>query len=407
MYAASRLTEFFKNNDRLIMTRPEFTEWKSLQTYTYPTTSQATKFTSVFKETDVRTDYQLVENYVVPSISAHWGQLKLHINEVEFLALCLRVYPLDTIRAAKVVYAGSARGTHIICLSRMFPMFSFHLWDPSRYDNQLIKYGGEYPERIQIFNKLFDEKAAASYRMTKVFFISDVRRSAVSKEDSKVGALIDEDHQLQRMWVDTIQPLATMLKFNPPRPDHYDKPYEYYAGINTLQPFGPNKSTESRLIFFNPSIKPYDLDVYDKQFMHLNTRMRNLTLPIDEFNTVQWIENGVYKKAAASISFIEKYGDLTYDMWRFIQVWFIAFLTLQVRRINKNTVPLSINFDNPPAEILCSITTPNCMTLVTYFPRWLKHQLDDIEATLNKTFYSAFISRRFMTINTVEADLLE
>jgi hypothetical protein len=61
----------------------------------------------------------------------HWGQRKLLMSEIDFLVRCPK-------RRTTLLYPGSAHGTHLFILLDLFPYVNMMLWDPARYDQDLI-----------------------------------------------------------------------------------------------------------------------------------------------------------------------------------------------------------------------------------------------------------------------------
>lgn len=402
MSAADRVTKFFNDNSAFIADTPHFNEWKTLQVYVYDASTQANKFTSVFTQYDVVTPYMPVKSYLAPGITSHWGQLKLLIVEVEFLALCMRVYPLSILTKTKIVYVGAAAGLHIIWLSKLFPMLSFDLWDLSKFHPKLIEYANIFPQRVTIYNRLLTPFTAKQYMFdSRQIMISDLRVVSTTKDFSKTRGLIDTDHELQITLVNILQPIATMLKFNPPRPNEITTAkYRYYKGINTLHPFCPNKSTETRLIFFNQAFGYYDLDLYDNQQMHLNCRMRNLFIHESEFFVLHWKELNQIKRKYVNIPFLNKY-DYTYDLWRFVQVFFIYYATMIP---SSPHLPLPINFSDPDPDSLITLNRLDVETIIPDFIIWFEKQFNELSDTLNSTFDKHMLSRRNINLERIITD---
>jgi len=76
-----------------------------------------------------------------------WGQRKLLLSEILFLT---NFWDKDNIPNPIIIYPGGAPGKHIPILSNLFPEFTFHLYDPN-------KFNIESNSKILIHNKLFTD----------------------------------------------------------------------------------------------------------------------------------------------------------------------------------------------------------------------------------------------------------
>jgi hypothetical protein len=233
-----------------------------------------------------------LKNDNLQQTTVHIGQLKLFISEVNFFNMFLE----DT-DDALCVYAGAAPGIHIPFLSKMFPMVTFHLYDPS-------KFGIEQTDKIRLFQEPFTNQTADKYKDRNVYFFSDIRtvNRDVLKEKAlkergiqytvkngkiellsqfEEGETIDEqvleqaendiqaDNEMQKEWVEIMKPKECLLKFHLPFfIGNVDKKIKYFAGIVYFQPFVGLTSTETRLkpiknsrgdyIYENWSVKDYE-----------------------------------------------------------------------------------------------------------------------------------------------------
>lgn len=255
--------------------------------------------------------------------TVHIGQLKLLMIEVEFL-----VDKLDIKKYNKthIIYAGTARGSHIIQLATMFPGIKFELIDPNRVDKDLIEFARGHPD-INIIEDYFTDEMAQKYhdelivkQKKNVLMISDIRcgpqASDIMEEE------IDRDNVYQANWVRILKPEWAILKFRIPRlPKNKEKPteytdhkttdeinkklkkerkkktevlgmsnnriegqgccdnsqyhdnYEYLDGEVNIQCFAPPSSTETRLVVKkNPKTKTYHLDDYEGK-LHYHNRI--------------------------------------------------------------------------------------------------------------------------------------
>ena len=212
----------------------------------------------------------------------HWGQRKLLLSEIEFFTL---YWDPNVIPRPLCVYAGSAPGIHISLLSKMFPVFTFHLYDPKPF--KIVN-----SERITIFNEYFTDEVAARYgNRDDVFFVSDIRtigyKEVMDEELEKRGVLktlvergikyfnpdasnipsdliglykqasnattdrietqIWKDMEIQQEWVLNMNPAHAFIKFRLPYVYEGDRFVQYLKGSVFWQTWAPQSSTETRL----------------------------------------------------------------------------------------------------------------------------------------------------------------
>ena len=206
--------------------------------------------------------------YKIRMKDIHLGQFKLLISEILFLTK----YAKD---GKKVVYVGAAEGYHNYQLAMLFPNLTFELWDPAKFDIKEHK-------NIKKFNKFFMESDAKKYQSegNNILFMSDIRNLKMGefrkvKDEKKrideMDQLILEDMERQKVWVQTIQPIAAYLKFRVP---YETTGFNYLNGTLYLQPYSP-ASTETRLLTTNYSeMKFYDNKEFDEKLAYFNCCMR-------------------------------------------------------------------------------------------------------------------------------------
>ena len=202
----------------------------------------------------------------------HWGQRKLLISEIEFLTLIGR----HNLEGAHVVYAGAAPGTHIFYLSKLFPEVHFILVDPAPFHDS---YKKKRWENITIIEECFTDAMATelAHRCSNIYLISDIRTSNHKvQSDSEVERRISQDMACQMRWHEMLGSKRSMLKFR--LPWESDAPTEYLDGDIYLPVWGPQTTTECRLITKadDPRArKMYDNKKYEEQMMFFNNVMRH------------------------------------------------------------------------------------------------------------------------------------
>ena len=201
----------------------------------------------------------------------HWGQRKLLLTEIEFLTLFLESY--DGEKPVYVIYAGSAPGTHIVYLSRLFPRVMFILYDPREFSNKLRN-----EPMIKTFVQYFtDETArewiAGNHPDKTILLVSDIR---TGEPETQTQEMVEErvgiDHIWQQTWYHIMTPEMAMFKFRLP---WNDSKTEYLDGDIYIQPYPPPTSTETRLIVGkNAKTRMYDNRKYEEQLFHFNNHIR-------------------------------------------------------------------------------------------------------------------------------------
>jgi len=228
------------------------------------------KFTRILDSSFQRLVYRRRKGEV--KTVCHWGQRKLLMSEIEFLAKYGR-------KGDIVVYAGAAPGTHIQFLSDLFPGVYFVLVDPAPFtvkENEFIK----------IYQDLFTNEMAQEYSKekyhfldesnnphSKILFISDIRSASFhSMTEEETEARVKFDMDLQKKWVETIKPRHSMLKF---RLSWIPGKTLYLKGDVHLPVWGPITTSESRLITPEKIEEHlYDNSEYEQQMFYFNTEYR-------------------------------------------------------------------------------------------------------------------------------------
>lgn len=201
----------------------------------------------------------------------HWGQRKLLLSEILFLTKVLNTKDEDR----TVVYVGSAKGTHIKILVDMFPNLKFELYDPNDYDDILYSI-----PNIKIYQQYFTDEDAKKYTNQNIIFISDIRTVPENIDKANEKFVYDfqsevmKNQDMQKRWVEIINPYYSMLKFKCPYPE-LGKPllYKYIKGEVFKQVWAPITSTETRLLIKqkdNYTLQDYDIIKHERQLAYFN-----------------------------------------------------------------------------------------------------------------------------------------
>jgi len=202
----------------------------------------------------------------------HWGQRKLLLTEIEFLTIHEKNIT-DKSKLIYVIYAGSAPGTHILYLSKLFPNIYFELYDPREFNTKLDNY-----KMIKTHVQYFTDDTAKEWITENhpdkiILLISDIRTGEPEKQNEDVvEERVSIDHEWQMNWYNTMKPEMAMFKFRLPWKDGFT---EYLDGDIYIQPYPPATSTETRLIVGkNAGLKKYDNRKYEEQLFYFNNHMR-------------------------------------------------------------------------------------------------------------------------------------
>lgn len=209
----------------------------------------------------------------------HWGQRKLLLSEIELITMFYgtETYKKNSKKKLYIIYAGSAPGTHIKYLWRLFPEVYFVLYDPRDFDPIL---DDAQTDHIQTHVQLFLDETAQEWRSVDhpdkhIILVSDIRTAEPdTMKPEEVEKHIRQDNQLQKQWYQIMEPAVAMFKFRLPWDEEQT---EYPRGDIFLQIFPPLTSTETRLIVWEPNAptKIYDHKEYEERMFRFNTTERS------------------------------------------------------------------------------------------------------------------------------------
>jgi hypothetical protein len=220
---------------------------------------------------------------------SHWGQRKLLLSEIEFLNVFYKKYD-KKFKNIIVIYVGSAPGTHIIYLIKLFPDVKFILYDPRDFNKNLHTH-----KNITIHQQYFTNECAEKQlnnikkKSTALLFISDIRGDNANLTQKEIEINVKNDHKLQYEWVKILNPELSMLKFRLP----WDtEKTTYLKGDIYLQAYAPLSSTETRLLVEkNAPDMEYDNKKYEEQLFYFNKYYREA-----EFSNILSDTNIKHKK---------------------------------------------------------------------------------------------------------------
>lgn len=218
------------------------------------------------------------EAYSTESLNTniHIGQRKLLLSEIQLLNRYYSKYPkIDP----TLIYIGSATGSHLLTLHKMFPNVKFVLYDYAKFDPKLGKLPNVFELHEGDDGFFTTEKCIAimpKYSKIPVIFVSDIRQNNIGTwQQFEEG--VERDLIFQMDWVKILNPVMSLLKFRIPfnKGTSYKMPYlkgEIYYGI-----WAPPMSAETRLLVEKPDNKNivyYDFTKYEQAMFFHNKFVR-------------------------------------------------------------------------------------------------------------------------------------
>jgi cap2 methyltransferase len=232
----------------------------------------------------------------------HIGQRKLLMSEIHFLTEVHRYDEWDH-QPMLCVYAGACPGTHIRELARMFPNVYFLLVDPAFEDvharklkhpritvcsnvftmdtvNAIKAWMAEaqvrgYPEgRHWVYTALAALCGGRRFPIVRenLLFISDIRQSPYDEVN------IAREMKDQESWFTRLGAYGGLLKFRLPfpTPTEHREPVESLEGDLCLPIWGPQSTTECRLVVWKDAQTcKYDPVVHERIMAGFNSTERN------------------------------------------------------------------------------------------------------------------------------------
>lgn len=133
--------------------------------------------------------------------------------------------------------------------------------------------------RQELFTDELAREYADKHRYPDVLFVSDIRTANhIAMPPGEAGARLDWDNKAQMRWHDIIRPRKSMLKF---RLQYTPGKTEYLDGTVYLPVWGPQSTTETRLVPHGHGRRVWNNTKYEEQMFYFNTRTRVQTYKHD------------------------------------------------------------------------------------------------------------------------------
>jgi len=197
-------------------------------------------------------------------VNQHFGQRKLLLSEVQMLT---EYYGggFDEKKKKKaaakkpkkhpvLVYVGSAPGTHLLFLRRLFPGVKFVLYDGAPFDPALAKDRAGFELHNEYFvdatctelQRRWSSDAAEQRR--PVLFVCDIRSDAAGNDERLFESQVMRDMISQKRWLHLLDPEMSLLKFRLPYTLRDGDRVPYLRGRLRFGIWPPGESGETRLL---------------------------------------------------------------------------------------------------------------------------------------------------------------
>lgn len=249
--------------------------------------------------------------------SLHWGQRKLLISEIIWL---VNHWNPETHPSPIFVYPGSIPGRHLNVLIRMFPQFTYVLYDTDSteqgerrqwdFDTKIESMTKNMKNFIQQRGNKEETKILTDYDLLennikqggvivvpKYFFdidaeffaqrfsdncflcvdIRDLNYFTFEKDHKVTNAVVMRDMEIQKKWVQTMKPVSSLLKFRLPwvlPGETWEGTTEYFSGQIYVQAWAPPTSSETRLCTDGTETVKYNNKLYEDMLYYHNNHIR-------------------------------------------------------------------------------------------------------------------------------------
>lgn len=216
--------------------------------------------------------------------NVHLGQRKLMLSEIQLL---LEYYKTSH-EPPMVVYIGSAPGTHLLFLSKMFPDVFFILYDGAVFDQRLKKYPKSFeihegPAGFFTTEKCHQLKKRLDAQLRPVIFVSDIRLGENDNAMFEHG--VTRDMELQQEWVQILRPRLSLLKFRMSYHMKHGESLKYLKGTILYGVWPKQQSGETRLLVEQKdagTLIDYDFKEYEEAMFFHNKYTRSYCFPVDD-----------------------------------------------------------------------------------------------------------------------------
>lgn len=243
------------------------------------------------------------------------------------LVLLNRYWNPSEIKRPLFVFVGDSTRHLVDLVSLLNQYFDFIFFSTETFDDRLKS------SNVRLIEEEFDDHHLARLKddADRIFFVSNYTSAEVKRFD-KIRKPSDEilrekeyhiaqDMELQRHWINNLNPCYAMIKFRPPHSYEWneDEEIEYMDGVIYAQPYNDIKSSETRMILERKQYhvtKKIKISNYNRALNYFNQVIRESFRdnPILNNETPLSSENGLFNRfdqiafASTLIDFFRKFG---------------------------------------------------------------------------------------------------
>lgn len=238
----------------------------------------------ILNDTHDRMKYKKIKNQGI----VHSGQMKLYLTCIQYLT---KYWDPCKYKNPKLVYVGAAPCNWATLITKLFPLFELHLYDPEKFNIEVKEKSKDPDSKIVLYERLFEDEDAEKWsKVDEVFFVSDIRLFSYDIEGDESEQDVHECMIRQQRWVQKINPIAAQLKFKLPYNSDKIKlskedgmseetikndKYVYLRGTIYFQQWVGALSTESRLVSIRPhTLTDYNFRTYEDMMFSHNVKTR-------------------------------------------------------------------------------------------------------------------------------------
>ena len=271
---------------------------------------------------------------------------------IEYYKLYPNVHPT-------ILYVGSAPGSHLNLLSKLFPQVKFVLYDGGQPFNKFLSKN----KNIEIHDEMMTIEKCKTLKdkYKNLVFISDIR---LDNDDFEHG--VSQDMVLQDAWIKILKPKLSLLKFRMAYSMKHGETISYLKGNILFGVWPKPTSGEARLLVYQKDIDTsqiYDFKDYEESMFFHNKYARQFCYKTgwEKFKDFIQTDNNPYcpcYDCIAELSILDSYATLMKrNLDKFIPFFATNMnwnrqLTFQ-RNKNDNKDPLEMQMIDDDIKALC------------------------------------------------------
>ena len=254
----------------------------------YGTTDTLYHFTSNFNTNTQVDNLQSIPKIEPKNSNPYLKQRQVILGDIQVL---LRFYDTNRVKHPTVLYICESSGTHLITLSKMFPMVKFILYGLEIntqlhthpmfeiHDSTTAISDEDITDRDNLHDGVFTtlkcSRLAEKLKKTELIFISDIRFEMTKKDLFEFERSVFTYMRLQETWMQILQPILSLVTFRMPIwPKNTNMPYlkgDILYGI-----WSNPISKETRLLVPRKNILDNSIEMYKSTNYYENLTYHNV-----------------------------------------------------------------------------------------------------------------------------------